>query len=51
MALLEWAYICLEIFPLNATLEGGDLNGFALSHPTFSPSTGKINFKALVILI
>lgn len=51
MALLEQAYICLAILPLNAALEGGDLNGFALSHITFSPNTGKINFKAVVILI
>ena len=51
MALLKWAYICLAVLPLNATLEGGDLNGFALSHTTFSPNIGKINFKALVILI
>lgn len=51
MALLEWAYICLEILPLNAALEGGDLNAFALSCTTFSPTTGKINFKALVVFI
>lgn len=48
MTLLEWACICLAVLPLNTTLEGGNLSGFALSH-TFSPNTGKINFKALVI--
>lgn len=36
-----------QYYLLNATLEAGDLNGFASPHTTFSPNTVKINFKAL----